>query len=205
MNIRFTVSKVSPNDHLKLSQSRNVRATLELFAGHKSTSQIAPGICKIFSIPAPYGTISVIVGLAAFPRTNYLWAKVRITAQTGSSKRSNLTKGIGEKNGEELKESFVPRTSRRKKSGGARIPACNDNVWFYSDCYEPGNYRPVRTNNAGNCQSPQLRRSMISRRSLKVSGSKPTGYVQNCEQVTRVRPCFFELKEKWRLRCMNLV
>lgn len=97
MNIRFTVSKVSPNDHLKLSQSRNVRATLELFAGHKSTSQIAPGICKIFSIPAPYGTISVIVGLAAFPRTNYLWAKVRITAQTGSSKRSNLTKGIGEK------------------------------------------------------------------------------------------------------------
>lgn len=70
MNIRFTISKVSRNDQLKLSQSRNVSLTPELFPGNKSNTARLPLVfAKIFSIPPPYEQIPVIVGLVVFPRT----------------------------------------------------------------------------------------------------------------------------------------
>lgn len=110
MNIRFTVSKVSRNDQLKLSQSRNVRASAELFAGNKSASQIAPGICKIFSIPPPCRTISVIAGIGVFPRTATSRGENR---RANWQARSDRTRQKEWKNGERLKELSVPGTPRR--------------------------------------------------------------------------------------------
>lgn len=156
MNIRFTISKVSRNDQLKLSQSRNVSLTPELFPGNKSNTARLPLVfAKIFSIPPPYEQIPVIVGLVVFPRT--------VTSQ-GENHHANWQLETVQPNKrrryiyiyrkeEKLKELFVPRTSRRKKSERSENPFWNDNGWPIPIVTELGNYRSAPTNNAGNCQS----------------------------------------------------
>lgn len=193
MNIRFTISKVSRNDHLKLSQSRNVSLTPELFPGNKSNTTRLPLVfAKIFSIPPPYEQIPVIVGLVVFPRTatsqgenhHANWA-----ARNGSTKEDIYRKE------EKLKELFVPRTSRRKKSERSENPFWNDNGWSIPIVTELGNYRSAPANNAANCQSPRVQRSMISRRSLKVAG------FEECETVKKFCTCETPVSSNSSIRC----
>lgn len=123
MNIRFTISKVSRNDHLKLSQSRNVSLTPELFPGNKSNTTRLPLVfAKIFSIPPPYEQIPVIVGLVVFPRTatsqgenhHANWA-----ARNGSTKEEDIYIYIERKRN--WKSCSCQERRGERKARGARI------------------------------------------------------------------------------------
>lgn len=190
--------KVSRNDQLKLSQSRNVSLTPELFPGNKSNiSQIAPGICKNIQYSSsvreriPWSLVSLLFF------QERLQVKVRTTTQTWQLETwFNRTK---EEEDIHIHTYNVERKRNWKscscqERGGwkkSEDPFWNDNGWSIPIVTEL-NYRSAPANNAANCQSPRVERSMISRRPLKVAGFRD---VRNREEVLHVRNSrFFELR-----------
>lgn len=127
-----------------------------------------------------------------------LQVKVRTTTQTGQLETVQQKKKIYiyiYRKEEKLKELFVPRTSRRKKSERSENPFWNDNGWSIPIVTELGNYRSAPANNAANCQSPRVQRSMISRRSLKVAG------FEECETVKKFCTCETPASSNSSIRC----